>query len=290
MLFSIIIPTYNRADKLKNAIQSVLAQSCENWELIVVDDGSTDHTAEIIKNFNNPKIIYLYQKNQERSAARNKGIENAKGEWICFLDSDDCYKPNHLDVLNKHLSNASNNIISVIRTFCTEVRLSNKTNQIIVPLKSHPVNYLFESLIYPSSLCIHKKILEENKFDTNISLGEDSELLCRIFTKYPLQIINEHTVNINKDDENTQSNLSAEKQYQYYINLRKPFFNPALRNYINSKSLFILLSNRLHWSILSYKKEGKKLEAVFTFFKHIGVIVRGKGVLSATKLLISVFI
>lgn len=88
--FSVIIPTYNRASMLPKAIESVLAQTYPNWELIIVDDGSTDNTKELVANFieKDGRIKYIYQENAERSAARNNGIKNAKGEYICFLEQN----------------------------------------------------------------------------------------------------------------------------------------------------------------------------------------------------------
>ena len=95
-----IIPTYNRSNFIAAAIKSVLNQTYTNWELFIIDDGSTDNTKEVVSNFNDPRILYKYQNNQERSAARNNGIKIAKGEWICFLDSDDAYKKHHLETFN----------------------------------------------------------------------------------------------------------------------------------------------------------------------------------------------
>ena len=87
MIFSIILPTFNRAHMIHEAIKSVFNQTYKNWELIIVDDGSTDKTKEVIDKYieKDKRVRYLYQKNKERSAARNNGIKNAKGDCICFL-------------------------------------------------------------------------------------------------------------------------------------------------------------------------------------------------------------
>ena len=95
-LISIITPTYNRAEFLKEALQSVLAQSYENWELIVVDDGSTDNTAQVVEGIAEPRIKYLHQNNQQAAAARNRGMAEANGHYFCFLDDDDRIAPGHL--------------------------------------------------------------------------------------------------------------------------------------------------------------------------------------------------
>src|SRR5690606_9562343 len=95
------LPTYNRAHMLNTTIQSVIGQTLDNWELIVIDDGSIDNTEEMVKGIEDNRIRYIYQENAERCAARNNGIENAKGEFICFIDSDDQYTPFHLEKLNE---------------------------------------------------------------------------------------------------------------------------------------------------------------------------------------------
>jgi len=94
--FSVIIPSYNRAALLPRAIQSVIHQTFDDWELLVVDDGSTDDTAQQVAVFNDPRIRYLYQNNQGVCVARNTGAHHAKGEYLVFLDSDDYATSNWL--------------------------------------------------------------------------------------------------------------------------------------------------------------------------------------------------
>jgi glycosyltransferase involved in cell wall biosynthesis len=105
LFFSIIIPTYNRADKLKRALDSIANQTVKNYEIIVCDDGSNDHTSQIVHSFDKRiNIKYLWEENWGGPARpRNRGIKNAKGEWICFLDSDDWWYPDKLEVISKHL-------------------------------------------------------------------------------------------------------------------------------------------------------------------------------------------
>ena len=90
MKISIVLPTYNRSVFLKNTINSILDQTFKNWELVIIDDGSTDNTRKIVSSFLvDKRIKYIYQKNQERSAARNTGINRSTGDYICFVDSDE---------------------------------------------------------------------------------------------------------------------------------------------------------------------------------------------------------
>jgi glycosyltransferase involved in cell wall biosynthesis len=94
---SVIIPTYNRAGKVQNAIESVLAQTFADLEVIVVDDGSSDGTGKILEETFGDRIRHYHQANQGVSAARNKGIAEAQGEWIAFLDSDDEWEEDKLE-------------------------------------------------------------------------------------------------------------------------------------------------------------------------------------------------
>ncbi|MEJ5313047.1 MULTISPECIES: glycosyltransferase [Anaerolinea] len=93
---TVVLPTFNRADMILDAIRSVQAQTFQDWEIVVVDDGSTDNTKEIIQALEDPRIRYLYQENKGLPGARNTGIRNARAELIAFLDSDDAFLPEKL--------------------------------------------------------------------------------------------------------------------------------------------------------------------------------------------------
>jgi glycosyltransferase involved in cell wall biosynthesis len=102
--FSVIIPVYNRAPLLGAAIRSVLAQSCQDFEIVVVDDGSKDDPASVVRAFNDPRIRLLAQKNQGGGAARNTAIKAARGRFIAPLDSDDIFLPHHLESMKTLLA------------------------------------------------------------------------------------------------------------------------------------------------------------------------------------------
>jgi len=96
-LVSVIIPAYNSARYISRAISSAIAQTYKDIEILVVDDGSTDRTADIVRSFGDPRIKYFYQENRGQGAARNNGIRISKGEYVTFLDSDDFYLPEKID-------------------------------------------------------------------------------------------------------------------------------------------------------------------------------------------------
>ena len=95
--FSIVIPTYNRGSFIHKVIESLLNQTYKNFEILVVDDGSTDNTQEIVEQFSDSRVTYLYKENGERGAARNYGAQKSTGDYINFFDSDDLAYPNHLE-------------------------------------------------------------------------------------------------------------------------------------------------------------------------------------------------
>lgn len=96
---SVVVPTYNRADTLERAVRSVLAQTFTDLEVVVVDDGSTDATKEVVRGLDDPRVRYLHQENAGRCAARNRGAAVARGHWLSFLDSDDAALPDWLESL-----------------------------------------------------------------------------------------------------------------------------------------------------------------------------------------------
>ena len=108
---SVIIPTYNRAHLIGKAVKSVLSQTYQDFEIIVVDDGSTDNTEEIVKSFTDYKIYYICHKhNRGASAARNTGIKASRGEYIAFLDSHDEWLPEKLDKQIKTFNSESSEV------------------------------------------------------------------------------------------------------------------------------------------------------------------------------------
>jgi glycosyltransferase involved in cell wall biosynthesis len=185
--FSIIIPTYNRANFIADTIQSVLDQTFPYWECIIVDDGSTDNTKEIVNKINDKRVRYYWKKNEERSVARNYGIKKAKGKYICFLDSDDYYKSNHLCVLYNSIKHTKDKIGMFYTRM--EKQIEGKKKDLVTIYNSkeynHPVHFLKENFLLINSICIHHTILNKYKFPEKFNIWEDTHLWFRILANYP---------------------------------------------------------------------------------------------------------
>lgn len=183
-LVSVIIPAYNRAKILQRAIESVLAQSYQNFEIIIVDDASTDLTAETIKNFLTPKIRYFKHKNNKGpGAARNTGIKKSRGELIAFLDSDDQWLPEKLEKQIEIFKKAPKKI-ALVGTNHYVVSLNGKKIGI---KKTKPKRRLTPTL---PSWVLYKRVFKKiGLFDQRFLVNEDTEFFSRFRRKFSFDFI-----------------------------------------------------------------------------------------------------
>lgn len=194
-LFTVIIPTYNRAKLLKKAIQSVIDQTISDWELVVVDDGSTDHTNETVLGFGDERIHYVFQEKKERSVARNTGIEKAKGKYICFLDDDDYFLENHLNQFHDFITKEDFPEIILRSGYYKEFENGKRTQTPNYKIQEHnnPVNFSAYNMCGVWSLCIPKSYLKEDDFPIDFPHWQDTHLILRLLSKHPFHQIDAHT-------------------------------------------------------------------------------------------------
>ena len=187
MEISVVIPTFNRADLLPRAIDSVRAQSLAPAEIIIVDDGSTDDTEPLIGS-RYPECRYIYQDNRGVSAARNRGIRAARGDWIALLDSDDTWLPTKLATQRERLAREPSMLLC--HTEERWVRNGTRVNQMKKHAKSG--GWIFRlclplCAISPSSTLIHRRLFEDvGLFDESLPACEDYDLWLRICARYPV--------------------------------------------------------------------------------------------------------
>ncbi|UZR92536.1 glycosyltransferase family 2 protein [Chondrinema litorale] len=239
--FSVVIPVYNREKLIQEAINSVLDQSFSNFEIIVIDDASTDNTAQTIKSYKDGRIIYLRNElNNERGASRNRGILASKGKYICFLDSDDLFDVDHLENFYKYLE-SKNEPKALLFSNSWLLYDSGKKAQKQVPNISSEDKfaYILKYTFNPARTCVHRGIFNEFLFDPTISGLEDLDLWLHIALKYPVIQLFEYTNIYRLHDESYTygDTLRYEKELK---NFKKIFKKATLK-----KSLPLDRKNRL---------------------------------------------
>jgi len=185
--FSVVIPTYNRAEFITRTIESVLEQTNEDFEIIVVDDGSADNTGEVVRSIADKRVSYHYKKNEERAVARNTGRSLARGSYITFLDSDDLLYPDHLAVAGEVIEKFSDpEFFHLGYEFVDPAtggsrgiaRMPEIANDMLVRGNALSCNGVF----------LRKDVAELHPFnpDRDLSGTEDYELWLRLASRYPL--------------------------------------------------------------------------------------------------------
>lgn len=192
---SVILPTYNREVTLERAIKSVLAQTHRNFELIVIDDGSTDNTNLIIDKYSG-EIRYFSKLHAGVSSARNLGLEKSEGTWVAFLDSDDYWLPGKLERQLEYLTNHPG--MMIVQTDEQWIRNGVPVN----PMKKHKKHsgWIFRyclplCIVSPSAVLIHQKVFNDvGVFDESFPVCEDYDLWLRIAIKYQIGLIPEKLI------------------------------------------------------------------------------------------------
>jgi glycosyltransferase involved in cell wall biosynthesis len=222
--FTVVIPAYNRSEILPETIASIQTQSFESWEIIVVDDGSKDNTAEVIKAFaaRDQRIKYVYQDNAERSAARNNGAKNASGRYLFFLDSDDGFEPNHMHEVHSLLERESFPAAMVVSNVIYQKENSMERPEIPELETGKGFDYVLKHPITPSRVCVHREIFKVFEFDPEIVIVEDQVLWICIATRFPVFHQKEYTVRYRIHDGNSVD-LSRDSYRSRYKGLQRLF-------------------------------------------------------------------
>jgi glycosyltransferase involved in cell wall biosynthesis len=225
-LVTVVIPAYNAEVFIAQTIKSVIVQTYPHWELIVVDDGSTDNTANIVSSFNDSRIRYIYQENRGLGEARNTGIHAAQSEIIAFLDADDVWDLKFLEkmvgLLNQHPQAAA--------VYCGFQYINSQGQSVGNPrLQVVPLDIFHKTLIHkgnwlvPCAVVLRKKLVEEvGLFDGELWGVEDTDMWIRLSARYPFVGLSEilvkyrvHNENMSKDPKHmiTGAHRLAEKRH-----------------------------------------------------------------------------
>lgn len=210
---SVVIPLYNKGFIVSKTLESVINQTFIDFEIIIVNDGSTDDSVAIVERFKDERILLFHQKNKGAAAARNLGIEKARGELIAFLDADDIWEANHLEELFQLYTDFPG-----CGMYCSRYTMkisNNKTiaidylPELINDFRGIVIDYFKASLHYrvglTSAVSIPKSILNKYNFNTDVSSGQDLELFTKIAIHFPVAITNKVTMQY---DFSTNNHLS----------------------------------------------------------------------------------
>lgn len=248
--FTVIIPTFNRAALLKEAIQSALDQTFGDFELIVVDDHSTDNTKDTVRSFKDDRIMYIVNDRTKGAAgARNAGIFRAKGEWIAFLDSDDVWLPQKLEVQAKMIQEMDKAVGFICAGYATYDFEKRKEIAVHFPEKEGWVQreLLYSNYAALSSVAVQKDILlKVVGFDEQFPAIEDWELWIRISGIAKLGILKEKLIYLRQTN---KDRLSSD----FHRTLTAILLFRQKHNNLLRKSL--RLRNRIATTILTWSLE-----------------------------------
>jgi glycosyltransferase involved in cell wall biosynthesis len=258
---SVIIPTYNRCEYVTRAIDSVLAQTYKNYEIIVVDDGSTDDTAKVLEKRYKGKISYIYQKNQGPSAARNKGLRAALYDLVAFLDSDDFWLPRKLEyqiplIMQEGVvlsyCNSKDELFPDGNDCFSDIGLNLPQESMIIDT---PLEMIIEKIcigiLTPTCICRKDAVFRAGGFDERLRVGEDTLLWVRMAQEGAFSNSSKVLVLRGQTNQNDQLTNRDDFEYKKKANLSRLLIFQEL--YLRSlsapahiqKSLRKILSNNI---------------------------------------------
>ncbi|MEM8861680.1 MAG: glycosyltransferase [Chloroflexota bacterium] len=177
----IIIPAYNQGHYLQASVESALNQTWGNIEVIIVDDGSTDNTAEVAQTFSDPRVTYIYQENAGLSAARNTGIRHSTGEYISFLDSDDLFFPKKLELLLDAMHKSPELGLCAGKAILIDENGVPKGRNYGKGMPNAPEEWLLGNRIHVGSVLVKSEWLQKTEpFDENLRACEDWDMWLRL--------------------------------------------------------------------------------------------------------------
>ena len=260
--FSIVIPLYNKEFSIKNTILSVLNQSYQNFEIVIVDDGSTDGSVDVVKTIQDDRVFLIHQENRGVSAARNRGIKETNNECIAFLDGDDLWKTNHLEEIVKMMSVFPNEKIYVTSFEYSDNRsvFKKPRSKMISKIDNYFDEAVFENIITSSNVIVKKSALDKvGLFNENLKYGEDLDMWFRLALKFDI-VKNTNVTAIYRVDAENRSDHKQNlyKCFEYYIDLKNTHNNSE------KKYLRFLINRRLY----SYIRVGEIKFFFYLIVKH----------------------
>jgi glycosyltransferase involved in cell wall biosynthesis len=261
---SIIIPTYNRSALVKETVNSVLKQTFSDFEILIIDDGSTDSTREVIKSLKDSRLKYIYQNNSGVSSARNLGLKIARGQFICFLDSDDLWPENFLQTMTVNLQNNP----QYGAAYCMRTRLfENGSTQSSYQKEFFSSGQVTEQLfkktfIQTSAICFRKNALEGIFFDESLTNGEDVDAWLRVSTRTKFLFVTDIQITYRQQTSTPDSHTFHPKYCNRIRVLERFYFRLGGNKYIPHKTAMKKLGNAWQSAAKKAIKAGCRKAAV----------------------------
>lgn len=226
-MFSVVIPLYNKALNIKKTIQSVLNQTYSDFEIVVIDDGSTDNSLSIVNSLNDARLRIIEKANGGVSSARNRGVLEANNVWVAFLDGDDIWEPNHLQVVYDLIVTHPKD-----KVFCTAYVRSDRSDSSTVSNDVEIIPDYFKvakkfHFFWTSVAVIHRDVLiNEGLFREDLNRGEDLSVWANLGRKYRFVRSRTVTATYVQDSHNklTKSKYDYKKSVFIDIHLRRKNF------------------------------------------------------------------
>ena len=285
-MFSVVIPLYNKERSVKNTIESVLNQTFQDFEVIVVNDGSTDNSLEVVKSFNDERIRIINQKNSGVSSARNRGIKEAKYDWIAFLDADDLWNPNKLRIVAEAIVKEKN--VNWVITGYT--LLINKKKSIdYIHNKNGKLKNVIDDLllglkIHTSAVIVKRKMFIENNrlfFREGLNNSEDREVWYKLCCLDPNPVYVNKSLSyykIEQGENNLTNNLNIN-----FLNMNErlnDFLKDMemddvlkLKKYINKLNYNIMLSCWANLNLVSVEFKDHLSPFMYSFLRKTVLIL-----------------
>lgn len=250
---SVVIPLYNKQNAIARTMESVFHQTVTNFEVVVVDDGSKDNSLQVVQAIQNPRLRIIHKENGGVSSARNRGIKEAKGEFIALLDGDDLWEPTFLEEIVKMIDDFPKSAIwGVSIAFIKNGRLYKWNQGLGEGYRGYIENYFgttHNDLYCSSSVVIRREVFDKvGYFDERISSSEDLDMWYRIILHYPIAFYDKILVYYNQDAENrvaydTDVRFPLTKDIKYYFDKfndefeSNPVFSRFMNNYVATNLL-----------------------------------------------------
>ena len=279
-MFSVILPVYNGEKYIDNAIESVLKQRESDWELIIINDGSTDNTgAKLEKYKDRPKFKIMTQKNLGVSAERNRGVAESSGDHIAFLDADDVWHKDHLEVMRDMIEKYPDAGLygSFTRTELVNGDIIEECNFFKDREETVRLDNFFEEYYKDSSAkmftvitsCVSKKAFDKvGGFRVGCKIGEDLELFLKIAAYFPVILTSRATATYRRSNSSATKNISFDPDWGFFDGVAELYADKDVPEYRKES-----LKKLMRWFTMRrcrhYIIDGHRKKA-FKYFREIG--------------------